>query len=207
MKPKLILVLSSWSSGSSAISAFLHASGAYMFPPLLISTDPKAPEIYESERYREILLETIQEENLEFKTNTEKLSTELSRWLGEEIERAIQSGHSVFALKHPLSALILKELCEIVEPVFVVVTRPLSKIEETCVRRNWHPIHGRTGAEVIYKEIYSYLQENGKSYFAISFDDYLTSENERLMLLEYCGFSVTPEEAQRNFEKSVKKRN
>lgn len=207
MKPKVILVLASWSSGSSAVAGFLNNNGAYMFPPFITTTDPKSPDTYESEMFRAILLETIQEESLSFKMNTDTLKGRLTTWFQEEIEKAKQRGHSTFALKHPLSALILKELCEIVDPVFVVVTRPLSKIEETCVRRNWHPIHGRTGAEVIYKEIYSYLQENGKSYFAISFEDYLRSEKERLMLLEYCGFSVTPEEAQRTFEKSVKKRN
>ena len=109
-------------------------------------------------------------------------------------------------MKHPLSALILRDLCDLVDPIFVVVTRPLAKIEETRVRRNWHPVHGRAGAEIIYREIYSFLQENNKSYYSIAFEDYLTSERERWMLLEYCGFDVTAEEVQRNFEKSVNKR-
>ena len=206
MKPQVILVLASWSSGSSAISGFLHANGAYMFPPFITTTDPKSPETYESEMFRAILLETIQEETLEFKMKTDLLKGRLTTWFHEETVKARSQGTDIFALKHPLSALILRELCELVDPIFVVVTRPLARIEETRVRRNWHSIHGRAGAEVIYKNIYSFLQENNKSYIAISFEDYLNSEKQRRMLLEYCGIDVSAEEAQRNFEKSVNKR-
>lgn len=206
MKPKVILVLASWSSGSSAVSGFLHTNGAYMFPPFITTTDPKSPDTYESEMFRAILLETIQEETLEFKMNTDLLKRRLIDWIQTETEKAMYQNHHIFALKHPLSTLILEELCELVDPIFVVVTRPFSKIEETRVRRNWHQVLGRAGAEVVYRNIYSFLQENNKSYFAISFEDYLTSERQRLMLLEYCGFDVTEEEAQRNFEKSVRNR-
>lgn len=206
MKPKVIHVLASWSSGSSAISGFLHANGAYMFPPFWIAIDEKSPATYESVMFRKILTDSIQEETLEFKMRENQLKGQLTSWLTKEIETAKQNSHNIFALKHPLSVLILQELCELTDPIFVVVTRPLANIEKTRVRRNWHNVYGRAGAEVVYRNIYSFLQENNKSYFAISFEDYLTSERQRLMLLEYCGFDVTEEEAQRNFEKSVRNR-
>lgn len=177
-----------------------------MFPPFITTIDTKSPDTYESEIFRGILLETIQEDTLKFKTNTVLLKSRLATWLKDETKKAIEGGEKTFALKHPLSALILQDLCDLVDPIFVVVTRPLAKIEETRARRNWHPVHGRVGAEIIYREIYSFLQDNNKSFYSISFEDYLTSERERLTLLEYCGFDVTIEEAQRNFEKSVNKR-
>jgi len=206
MKPKVIFVLAPWSSGSSAIRGFLHSNGAYLFPPFWIANDKKSPDTYESVMFRKMLRDTIQEETLEFKMNTNLLKDQMASWLIEEMKKAKRHGHNLFALKHPLTALVLSEICELVDPVFVVVTRPLANIENTRVRRNWSAIYGRVGAEVIYKNIYSFLQENNKSYFEISFEDYLKSEKQRLMLIEYCGFEVTAEEAQINFEKSVKNR-
>ena len=203
MKPKMILVLSSWSSGSSAVTGFLSKCGVDFFPPFLTGvTDPRTPNTYESNRFRDILIQSVDEGTLQVKFSPKEFSDAFQAMVSEKLNMAGIATQSL-GLKHPLSAFWLLEISEIVEPIFVVVTRSIDKIEATRVRRNWFEMFGSKGAVIIYNKIYTFLQENGQSFLAISYEDFLNSQDERMKLLDYCDIKVSEQTAQEIYFKII----
>lgn len=204
MKPKVILILSSWSSGSSAVSGFLHKSGVDLCGPYFrAALDVKTPNTYESNDFRALMMHSIDEWSFEYKVSRQEFLNLFGQFIQQKVNNSNFSQDDLLGLKHPLSVFWLKEIIEVIDPVFVVVTRPFEKIEATRVRRSWHEVYGSKGAKTIYGHIYSFLQENGFTFFGISYDDFLSSPEKRIKLLEYCDIPVDASHAQRAFDDVV----
>ena len=159
MPAKAIIILSSWGSGSSAVAGFMGECGAYMCPPFLQTTYPGISETYESQTFAGMCLATIDKNSFESRVDHKIFANGFKNWFSGELDAAAQAEASRIVLKHPLSAFLLEEICQVVDPIFVVVTRPFDKIEETKISQGWEDSEGRIGAQVIYDNIYSFLHE------------------------------------------------
>ena len=204
MKPKVVMILSSWSSGSSAVSGFLHKSGVDLFGPYFrAALDVKTPNTYESNDFRALMMHSIDEWSFEYKVSRNEFLELFQQFINQKLSNTNFSSEILLGLKHPLSVFWLKEICELIEPVFVVVTRPFEKIEATRMRRSWHEVYGSKGAKTIYGHIYSFLQENGYTFFAISYEDFLASAEKRIKLLEFCDITVDLDQAEVAFQEVI----
>jgi hypothetical protein len=207
MKPKVILVLSSWSSGSSAVSGFLCKCGVDFFAPYFQGAiDERTPNTYESIEFRDLMMHTIDEWSFEYKVSRQEFLQLFKQFIDQKVTNTNFSPDALLGLKHPLSVFWLREITEVIDPVFVVVTRAFEGIERTRVRRNWFESYGLNGAKKIYGHIYSFLQENGYTFLAISYDDFLDSPEKRLKLIEFCDISMDSIQAELAFKDLVERR-
>jgi hypothetical protein len=162
-----------------------------MCPPFLESTTPEISETFESEIFAGMCFASIDKWSFEPRVDKKIFQNGLKTWFANEAKLAEQSNASRVVLKHPLSAFLLDEICRVVDPIFVVVTRPFDKIEETRVSQGWPENEGRLGAQAIYDQIYSFLHEQEKSFFTISIKEFMDVRQSRLQLLDYCDLDVT----------------
>ena len=188
---QVVFVLSSWASGSSAVAGFLGKCGCYTCPPHFSLLDPRTPNSFESTEYRDALMACIDENSLERISPTSNFVAFLSDWLPAQIQKAEEQGYHYLVLKHPLQSFLLDEITKIVKPIFVVVTRPLEKIEQTRRRRDWGPVYGSAGAKSIYSAIYSYLHNNSKCYLAVPYEEFRNDVDMQRHLIDYCSIKTT----------------
>jgi hypothetical protein len=182
------------------INGFLGECGAYLCPPLSQAEDEKS-KTYESFYFRGMLAATIDENTLNFKADSSLFMNGFQRWFDEELPKAQAAGSAGISLMHPLAAFVLHEICQVIDPVIVVVTRPFEQIEKTRNNMKWHETYGRVGAQKIYDQIFSYLLDNTKTFLTISFNDFRNSQEARLKLLDYCDLNVSNSEADAAFAK------
>jgi hypothetical protein len=121
-------------------------------------------------------------------------------WFTQQIDAAKANGSSKIILNHPLSAFLLHEICQVVDPVFIVVTRPLEKIEQTRIRQGLEASHGKDGAKIIYERIYDYLHETEKVFLAFAFRNFAASDELRYQVLDFCGLDVSDARATLAFQ-------
>lgn len=193
---KTIVVLSSWSSGSTAISGFLDKCGSYSCPPHQITNDPRTPNAYEPLEYRNILAGIIDEFSLEPKNNLSKFQDFFSPWLLVQHSKAAAAGATSIVLKHPLQAFFIEEIVNVCNPILLVVTRPFEIIEKTRIRRRWPSTYGGQGAVKIYNQIYSFLHNNNKSYLTIAYQEFKAKKQVQDSLINYCGLQPTDAQLQ-----------
>jgi len=201
MLKRPVLILSSWSSGSPVVAGFLGECGGYLCPPFAKSIDPDRPTTYESEMYRGLVLATVNEHSFTYKVDTSIFQNGFKSWYFQQVSDAEKLGAQRIILNHPLSVFLIDEICAVVDPIFLVVTRPFEKIEGTRHKQNLEPAYGKEGATLIYERAYSYLHEREKTYFTLSFRNFAGSEESRLQLVDYCDLNVTTEDAQEAFKK------
>ena len=134
-----ILVLGSWSSGTTAVTGYIHRLGAYSCPPHFYANDPRTPDTYESLELRNILAGCIDEASLKplIAEHSKVLKDFLRVWYPAKQAEAKSFGYQALVLKHPLTALFLTEFIEICNPKCLVVTRGFQEIENTRIRRGW----------------------------------------------------------------------
>src|SRR5450631_2245828 len=154
---KTILAPSSYSSGSTAITGFLEQCGAYACPPLTATNDPLTPSAKEPLEYRNILVSCVDEFSLRKQKPNSVFLEFFVKWHPIQLLKAAEAGSKAIVLKHPLQAFFLDEIFSICDPRLVLVHRPFDRIEATRLRRKWHPIYGKAGAQVIYNSLYSKL--------------------------------------------------
>ena len=191
---KVILVLASWSSGSTAVAGFLDKCGCYSCPPHQTTDDIKTPVAYESKQYRDALVNCIDECTLKIKGSAEDFESFFKEWIAQQYVKARENGCSSIILKHPLQSFLLQKITKHISPICVVVTRPLAKIEQTRLRRKWHPVYGAAGAKAVYNATYIYLHENGYCYMAIPYEKFREDDFVRKQLLSFCGINPTIEQ-------------
>ncbi|MFP4147253.1 MAG: tetratricopeptide repeat protein [Halorhodospira sp.] len=173
-EPELILVLGSWSSGTTALTGFLAQLGAYACPPYLRLNDRRTPNSFEPKALRDQLRSYIDERSLQPRSlDRAGFRSWLEGWIAEQRELAIRSGYRHLVLKHPLTAFFIPEFREVCAPRMLVITRPLEAIERTRQRRQWPSYLGERGARVIYQLIYDQLAEQGASALMVSFDEFV----------------------------------
>jgi hypothetical protein len=191
---KTILILSSFSSGSTAIAGFLEQCGAYLCPPLTTTNDPLTPSVKEPVEYREILVSCINEFSLRRQQPNSVFLEFFARWHPIQSARASEAGSKTVLLKHPLQAFFLDEIFKVCDPKLVLVHRPFNNIEATRLRRQWHPVYGKAGARVIYNSLYSKLHGGSKSYISVPYQSFLENLAMQNDLLSFCSMNPTPSE-------------
>lgn len=180
-----IVILSSWSSGSTAVAGFLAKCGAYSCFPHLITNDSKTPDAYEPLYYRDALTRLVDESTLQTTGQPFEFKAFLISWMVEQKHAAGNCGATHIVLKHPLQAFVLEELARLPKVRFVVVHRPFEEIEKTRCRRYWPPSYGANGAKEIYNTIYSGLQELELDYLSVPYAKFREQRTLRNTLLNY----------------------
>ena len=193
-KPNVTVILSAWGTGSTAVTGYLDHCGAYSCPPHVYTTDPRTPNCYEPSQYRQALCQTVDEQTLQFIGDTDRFIDFMLTWLPAQQKLAEADGRSEIVLKHPLQAMLLPVLDAIADCRYVVVTRPLEKIEVTRVRRNWPASFGAAGAKVIYPLIQNYLTKNQKPYLLVAFEDFASDVAVRERLIDHARLAPSPEQ-------------
>jgi hypothetical protein len=191
---KTILVLSSFCSGSTAVTGFLEQCGAYACPPLTATNDPLTPSAKEPVEYRNALVDCIDEFSLRKQKPDSVFLEFFIKWHPVQLSKAAEAGSKAIVLKHPLQAFFLDEIFRVCDPRLVVVHRPFNKIEATRLRRNWHAVYGRAGARVIYNALYAKLHETSKSHISIPYESFLGDFGIQSDLLAFCSINPAPAE-------------
>lgn len=174
-----VIVLGTWSSGSTALTGYIERLGAYSCPPHVKTFDERTPNSHESLEFRNALAQCVDELTLRALRPATEFGAWFGPWLEEKKAVAAAAGHNVIALKHPLAAFMVPQLASQADVMFIVVTRRFASIEATRQRRKWHPTYGAAGAGKVYSALFSGLMESGQSYYTISFEDFLESEAAR----------------------------
>lgn len=190
----VVVVLSSWGSGSSAIAGYLDKCGGYTCPPHVTTVDEKTPNSYEPKVLRDVLLQCIDERTLQPKGNAELFVRFFRQWTAEQKQLAAAAGYDVLVLKHALLVFMLPAIIRMASCKVIVVTRALESIEKTRVRRNWHPTLGQDGAKIIYSTASNYLRESGISFLSVAFEEFRTSQHIRETAISFAGLKPSPEQ-------------
>ena len=183
-RPKVVVVLGPWSSGTSAVAGVVAALGAESHPPFVGVADPSTPVSFESKGLREIIVGAFDHDNLARGPLPSDAVGRLQDWAG-------QAPFSV--AKMPMLCWFLQEICEAWDARFIVVRRTLSAIEATRQRRGWPAEYGSKGAEVVYL-----LIERGVPSDAPRLDvDYAelmgAQEGHGARIADFCGLEPDPE--------------
>jgi hypothetical protein len=196
-----VVILSSWSSGSPLVAGVLGECGGYLCPPFAKSIDANHPVTYESEMFRGMVSATVNEYTFEFKVDPLIFRNGFNSWYKQQLELAEQAGAQTIILNHPLSVFLLDEICQFVDPLFVLITRSFEKIEQTRIKQNLPATYGREGAQRIYERAYSYLHDHEKNFLSISFRNFAGSYQTRLKLVDFLDLEVPTDIVERAFNK------
>jgi hypothetical protein len=159
---KLALICGPWCSGTTAVAGLLERLGAIGFGPYLQINDPKRPNSYEFIPFRDTLHAFISLRTLSPVPNSEQgLESRLrmlrTRMENQEFGAYDPGSRRPIFLKHPLSALVIPQICGVFETKLIYVLRPLTDIETTRKRRRWPPQYGKPAAETIYGNMFRIL--------------------------------------------------
>ena len=169
-KPKVIVILSSWSSGSTAMTGFFDRCGGHSCPPHFQTNDQRTPTAYENKDYVDALHKFIDTDSKESlftqKGDIKKFLEFFEQWFTSQVTISRNIGKQFLILKHPLQIFVLDQIEPYFEPKYVVLTRSLEKIEQTRVRRNWAEVFGKKGASILYDEINTYFKKKTKTFFS-----------------------------------------
>lgn len=192
---KIILVLASWSSGSTSVAGYLDKCGAYSCPPHVHTVDERTPNAYEPAEYKQVLGLCIDENTLEPTPRFNAFEPFFANWIARQRQKAAEGGHRFIVLKHALQSFMLPVIMKI-EPDsrIVVVSRPFAKIESTRARRNWALSYGEAGARKVYGATYTWLHENDHGYLVVPYERLRSEQHLRDEMLTYLGISPTPQQ-------------
>ena len=186
-KPKVVAILGSWSCGSTALTGYIARCGANTCPPHQRTNDPRTPDSHEPKALRDALAARINELSLKKIDYSGSAFREwFSEWLIEEAMKCPEP-NPVILLKHPLLAYFITDIQAIAQPYWLVITRPLARIEATRKRRGWHPVYGEAGAKVLYGRIFSTLMNQNLSARCVAFDEFQRSPDFRDQLITSLG--------------------
>jgi glycosyltransferase involved in cell wall biosynthesis len=180
---RLVLICGPWGSGSSAVAGMLERMGAFGVGPYFETSDPNTPNSYESHPFREILQDALGcPSQGTFSLAPSALDAVQSglRILQRRIKRQefgpydLSCSKPIF-LKYPLSALVIRQICEVFDTKLIYVMRPSEDIERTRLRRNWPPYYGAEGAAMIYGHMSARLKDHENLTMAIDYKQLLVS--------------------------------
>lgn len=201
---KLIFIAGSWCSGTTAVIGAIHSLGVPTFGPLFSTLDSRTPNSYELVAFRELVLNFVDEATTQHKQSYQaEFEPALKRFRQylEGIEWPDQPDNSekVFVLKMPLASVCLPEICRTFDTKVIVVHRPYQEIEASRVRRDWSPIFGIKGANLIYNRIFSDLIAHKLCFLGISYHDFINNTGQTLQnIIDFCEISGFHE----NFDKA-----
>lgn len=194
-KTPLVLVCGPWSSGTSATAGFLAKAGLTAPGPYFAVNDPRTPETFEMQAFREVLNSIASEATLKRTHNREAVLQALRAFAAGPLKKAREAAnlqaHQPVLLKHALPALFLPELAEVFDLKVVGVLRPLSEIEATRQRRRWGPMFGKSGAALIYSQMFQHLVETQVPFHLVRYSELLEKPSKVLAeLAAFCELSV-----------------
>ena len=193
---KTIVIIASWSSGSTAVAGYIDKCGAYSCPPHLNTVDERTPNSYEPLAYRNELLNLFDEFTFKEKGGAENFVNFFEAWYTAESAKAKKLGLNHIVLKQPLQTFILPYLHQKLSPSFIFVTRPFEEIERTRNRRNWHPVHGSKGAKTIYSTSFNFLNNNSCPFISIPFNMFRNDNKLRSKMLDFIELSPSKKQIQ-----------
>jgi hypothetical protein len=182
-KPDVTVVLGSWSGGTSACAAVVAALGADPRPPVFRIDDPATPFSGESQALRRLVLGHFSEPRMRRTHDAARLPEALRAWAGP--------GPAV--AKYPPLAWFVPEMVEAWEARFLIVRRPLDRIEATRIRRRWPPVYGAVGARLVYDRIARSLPADAPR-LDVDFADLRRERGAGVARIAgFLGLAVTPE--------------
>jgi hypothetical protein len=191
---KLLLVCGPWGSGTTAIAGLLQRLGAAGLEPYQYTFDARTRNSYESMAFRNVITRLADEKNVRIRDGADLIAdAELRKFrdrfmIGAGVARARRP---IF-LKHPLSALLLPQICKLFDTRLVYVVRPIADIEATRVRRKWGPQLGAEGAKIIYPHMFQTFVEYAFPTLIIRYTELLAyPEQHARTLSEFAGLTAS----------------
>ena len=192
---KVILVLASWSSGSTSVAGYLDKCGAYSCPPHVHTVDERTPNAYEPRELMKVLTLCIDENTLQPTPRADAFGIFFPKWIMVQKMKAAEAGHRFIVLKHPLQSFVLPVIMSTLPDArVVVVSRPFEKIEATRARRSWAASYGDWGARQVYGATYTWLHDNSYGYVCVPYERFRSEAALRSEMLTYVGLQPTPEQ-------------
>jgi len=196
---KLIFIVGSWGSGTTAVIGALDCLGVPTLGPYFQSSDPKTVNTFELISFRNLINQYVDESTVKHKDNySDEFIPALERYR-LELETNINSvlpdnTRKVIALKMPLASICLPAICSVFETKIIVVHRPFEEIESSRLRRNWPSLYGVLGATHIYGRIFNDLMQHKLSFLGISYHDFVNNTCESLIsIIEFCDIEYLQE--------------
>ena len=183
----LILVCGPWSSGTSVVSGMLEQLGARGLPPYFLTDDPRTPNSFESEAFRQLIGELVDESTLRMRVDWATAQARLGDFRAR-LETELAGSAAPLFLKYPLSAMLLHEICQVFSTRLVYVLRPLAEIEATRQRRDWPMQCGAAGARAIYPSMFEMLIDQQLPTLIVRYFELLAEPaRHAARLAEFCG--------------------
>ena len=108
---KTVIIIASWSSGSSAVAGYIDKCGAYSCPPHLNTIDERTPNSYEPLAYKKELSNLFNDLTFEEIGDANDFVSFFESWYEIESQKAKNLGLNHIVLKHPLhTALSLSKI-------------------------------------------------------------------------------------------------
>lgn len=157
---KLLLVCGPFGSGTTAVAGLLARLGAVGFGPYYQPSDERTPNSHELIVFRELLLTLASEETTTLRSETDvkmALDKFRERIANQKFGPYDNNSEIPIFLKHPLSALIIPEICAAFETRLIHLVRPVRDIEASRRRRQWGAQYGAKAAGIIYSHMFNAL--------------------------------------------------
>lgn len=157
---KLLLVCGPFGSGTTAVAGLLARLGAIGFGPYYRPVDERTPNSHELIAFRDLILTLASEETttllpgIDVKTALDKFRDRIAN---QELGPYDSSAGIPILLKHPLSALIIPQICTAFETRLIYLVRPVREIEASRRRRKWGAQYGAKAAGIIYSQMFNAL--------------------------------------------------
>jgi hypothetical protein len=157
---KLLLVCGPFGSGTTAVAGLLARLGAIGFGPYYQPADERTPNCHELIAFRDLILTLASEKTTTLLPGAD-VKTALDEFRDRITNQALgpydrNAGIPIF-LKHPLSALIIPQICAAFETRLIYLVRPVRDIESSRRRRKWGAQYGAKAAGVIYSHMFNAL--------------------------------------------------
>jgi len=167
---KVIVVLGSWGSGTSAVIGALERLGCHICPPHFKTNDSRTPNSFESLSLRSVIIPNFNEYDLHFSGPDRGLiSGILKDWATAEQNTA--GARARLAVKLPHLCFFIPDMVAAWDPVFIMIERPADEIEASRLRRGWPPHLGAQGAVAAYAAAERDLKTLKQEYLKISYAD------------------------------------
>ena len=187
---KTILILASYSSGSSAITGFFDRCGVHSCPPHFWTNDVKTKISYENIRLKKLIEDLVHLETKPFFQrigNASEFVKNFSKWY--ETQKNICGGinKNSMVIKHPLMGFVLEDIAHLLQNAcLVILNRPLHEIEASRLRRKWSPVYGKEGAKLIYDKIEYVKNKLNFPYLEISYEQLCNQKKTNEELIKFC---------------------
>jgi len=179
---KLLLVCGPWGSGTTAVAGLLARLGAVGFGPFHRTRDERTANTYELIAFKNLLHRVASEQTVSLIPGVD-VKAELTRFRDQLVKDHAgsydaETGRPIF-LKHPLSALIIPEICEIFRTRLIYVIRPPRNIDATQRRRNWSggPF-GAEAAKIVYSRMFGVFIDYAFPTFLVRYPELRVWPNE-----------------------------